>query len=261
MIRIYVLYLDVYILENILLNLVLLVFTLIMMGRRIRFIRLLTAALSGGVLSVVPIITGMNYGVLYILLVWTAGLLMVMIASGGGTISEQTAGTLYFYIMSFAWNKLIAGLEKIVGMGYAVCILALFIMGTVTIYLCMKKKREKQQTVYQVQIVRNDSKVSIKALLDTGNALREPISGRPVSIIEKDVYDELHCEELQEKCRIIPYHSIGREHGLMKGIEVDELVIWEGKEPHIQKDAMVALYEGKLTTNGSYQMILHASML
>ena len=47
----------------------------------------------------------------------------------------------------------------------------------------------------------------------------------------------------------------------MKGIEVDELVIWEGKEPHIQKDAMVALYEGKLTTNGSYQMILHASML
>ena len=144
MIRIYVLYLDVYILENILLNLVLLVFTLIMMGRRIRFIRLLTAALSGGVLSVVPIITGMNYGVLYILLVWTAGLLMVMIASGGGTISEQTAGTLYFYIMSFAWNKLIAGLEKIVGMGYAVCILALFIMGTVTIYLCMKKKREKQ---------------------------------------------------------------------------------------------------------------------
>ena len=83
MIRIYVLYLDVYILENILLNLVLLVFTLIMMGRRIRFIRLLTAALSGGVLSVVPIITGMNYGLLYILLVWSAGLLMEMISSGG----------------------------------------------------------------------------------------------------------------------------------------------------------------------------------
>ena len=247
MIRIYVLYLDVYILENILLNLILLVFTLIMMGRRIRFIRLLTAALSGGILSVIPIITGMNYGVLYILLVWATGLLMVVIASGGGTISEQIAGTLYFYILSFVWNKLIAGLEKIVGIGYAVCILAVAIMGTVT--------------VYEVQIIRKNRKVSIKALLDTGNVLREPISGRPVSIIEKDVYDELHCEELLEKCRVIPYRSIGREHGLMKGIEVDELVIWEGKEPHIQKDAMVALYEGKLTTNGSYQMILHASML
>lgn len=261
MIRIYVLYLDVYILENILLNLILLVFTLIMMGRRIRFIRLLTAAVSGGILSVIPIIAGMNYGVLYILLVWVTGLLMVVIASGGGTISEQIAGTLYFYILSFVWNKLIAGLEKIVGIGYAVCIPAVAIMGIVTVYLCMKKKRERQQTVYEVQIIRKNRKVSIKALLDTGNVLREPISGRPVSIIEKDVYDELHCEELLEKCRVIPYRSIGREHGLMKGIQVDELVIWEGKEPHIQKDAMVALYEGKLTTNGSYQMILHASML
>ena len=35
--RIYVLYLDVYFLENVLLNLVLLIFTLILTGRRIRF--------------------------------------------------------------------------------------------------------------------------------------------------------------------------------------------------------------------------------
>lgn len=260
-IRIYVLYLDVYILENILLNLVLLVFTLIMMGRRIRFIRLLTAALAGGVLSVIPVIAGINYSIFYILLVWTAGLLMVMAASGGGTVSEQITGTLYFHILSFVWNKLIAGLGKIAGTGYVVCILAVIIMGAVTIYLCIRRKRERQRTVYEVQIAENGRKVSVKALLDTGNGLREPISGRPVSIIEKGIYEELHCKEAQEKCRVIPYHSIGKEHGVMKGIQIEELVIWEGKEPHIQKDAMIALYEGKFTTDGSYQMILHASML
>ncbi len=48
MVEIYVLYLDVYFLENVLLNLVLLIFTLILTGRRIRFIRLLSASLIGG---------------------------------------------------------------------------------------------------------------------------------------------------------------------------------------------------------------------
>lgn len=261
MIRIYVLYLDVYVLESVLLNLILLMFTLIMMGRRIRFIRLLIAALLGGALSVIPIIAGINYGIFYILFVWITGLLMVIAALGGGKISEQMTGTMYFYVLSFVWNKLIAGLEKIVGIGYVVGILTAIIMGIAIVYLCVKKKKEKRQTIYEVQIARQGRKVSIKALLDTGNALREPISGRPVSIIEKEAYEELHCEETQEKCRAIPYHSIGREHGMMKGIEVDELVIWEGKEPHVQKDAMVALYDGKLTTNGSYRMILHASLL
>ena len=61
--RIYVLYLDVYFLENVLLNLVLLIFTFILTGRRIRFIRLLSASLIGGMMAILPIILRLRYGI------------------------------------------------------------------------------------------------------------------------------------------------------------------------------------------------------
>lgn len=104
-------------------------------------------------------------------------------------------------------------------------------------------------------------KLTLKALLDTGNGLREPISGRPVSIIERDVYDTLCHQTIQERYRVIPYHSIGKEHGILQGTEVDELIIWREDEPYVQKKAVIALYEGKLSGNGSYQMILHTGLL
>ncbi|MFR5953720.1 MAG: sigma-E processing peptidase SpoIIGA [Coprococcus sp.] len=45
---------------------------------------------------------------------------------------------------------------------------------------------------------------------------------------------------------MIPYHSIGKEHGILQGTEVDELIIWREDEPYVQKKAVIALYEGKL---------------
>ena len=241
--RIYVLYLDVYFLENVLLNLVLLIFTLILTGRRIRFIRLLGASLIGGVMAILPIILRLRYGITYIMLILLTGLLVVTIASGIRSMSEQWTAVMYFYVMSFVWNRLFTGLERILGTKYTLCAaIVTAIMGTVSGYLY-------------------DRKLTLKALLDTGNGLREPISGRPVSIIERDVYDTLCHQTIQERYRVIPYHSIGKEHGILQGTEVDELIIWRENEPYVQKKAVIALYEGKLSGNGSYQMILHTGLL
>ena len=135
------------------------------------------------------------------------------------------------------------------------------IMGTVSGYLYERKQIVKKQTIYDVEVAQQGRKLTLKALLDTGNGLREPISGRPVSIIERDVYDTLCHQTIQERYRVIPYHSIGKEHGILQGTEVDELIIWREDEPYVQKKAVIALYEGKLSGNGSYQMILHTGLL
>ena len=260
--RIYVLYLDVYFLENVLLNLVLLIFTLILTGRRIRFIRLLSASLIGGMMAILPIILRLRYGIAYILLILLTGLLVVTIASGIRSMSEQWTAMMYFYVMSFVWNRLFTGLERILGTKYTLCAAIVTAnMGTVSGYLYERKQIVKKQTIYDVEVAQQGRKLTLKALLDTGNGLREPISGRPVSIIERDVYDTLCHQTIQERYRVIPYHSIGKEHGILQGTEVDELIIWREDEPYVQKKAVIALYEGKLSGNGSYQMILHTGLL
>mgnify|MGYP002675520434 FL=1 len=165
---------------------------------------------------------------------------------------------LHFYVMSFVWNRLFTGLERILGTKYTLCAaIVTAIMGTVSGYLYERKQIVKKQTIYDVEVAQQGRKLTLKALLDTGNGLREPISGRPVSIIERDVYDTLCHQTIQERYRVIPYHSIGKEHGILQGTEVDELIIWREDEPYVQKKAVIALYEGKLSGNGSYQMILH----
>lgn len=211
--RIYVLYLDVYFLENVLLNLVLLIFTLILTGRRIRFIRLLSASLIGGMMAILPIILRLRYGIAYILLILLTGLLVITIASGMRSMSEQWTAMLHFYVMSFVWNRLFTGLERILGTKYTLCAaIVTAIMGTVSGYLYERKQIVKKQTIYDVEVAQQGRKLTLKALLDTGNGLREPISGRPVSIIERDVYDTLCHQTIQERYRVIPYHSIGKEH-------------------------------------------------
>ena len=260
--RIYVLYLDVYFLENVLLNLVLLIFTLILMGRHIRLIRLLSASMLGGVLALLPIILRLRYGIVYILLILLTGLLVITIASGIKSMSEQWTAMMYFYVMSFVWNRLFTGLERILGTKYTLCAaIVTAIMGTVSGYLYDRKRIVKKQTIYDVEVAQQGRKLTLKALLDTGNGLREPISGRPVSIMEREVYDTLCHQTIQERYRVIPYHSIGKEHGILQGTEVDELIIWRENEPYVQKKAVIALYEGKLSRNGSYQMILHTGLL
>lgn len=259
---IYVLYLDVYFLENVLLNQILLVFTLILMGRRVRFIRLLIASLTGGALALVPMLLQLGFSLGYILFILAVGLFVIVLAAGWENRQELLAGTLYFYVLSFAGNRLYGGLERLMGTRYALCgIAAVAVMGMLICCLQSRSRHKSRRMVYPVEIMQDGKRISLQALLDTGNVLCEPINGRPVSIIEKVLYDEAYHDILPQHCLVIPYHSIGRRHGLLCGTQIEELVVWRGKEPHIHQNAVIALYEGKLSPNGSYQMILHSSLL
>ena len=42
---------------------------------------------------------------------------------------------------------------------------------------------------------------------------------------------------------------------------VDELIIWKKDRQIVHKDVIVALYKGKLSKDGSYQMILNQGLL
>lgn len=79
-----------------------------------------------------------------------------------------------------------------------------------------KTRRELEQNVYSVILKRGKRSVEVKALLDTGNGLWEPISQKPVNVIDERVFDLLWGEE-EEGFRVIPYQCIDMPAGYMKG--------------------------------------------
>lgn len=118
--------------------------------------------------------------------------------------------------------------------------------------------KNKKQKIYSVKLFQGEKNWCVEGLFDTGNSLVEPISGKPVSVLQM-TDSEL---ELLPKTgyRIIPYRSVGTTNGLMDGYIFDKLEI-AGPYGLIHiKYPIVAISKQPLSTTGTYRMILHPKL-
>lgn len=56
--------------------------------------------------------------------------------------------------------------------------------------------------------------------------------------------------------RMVPFHSIGKHHGMLLGYKPD-LVVLFGQEKIVTKDVMICLYHKPLSTSGAYRAVLN----
>lgn len=124
-------------------------------------------------------------------------------------------GILLFLIKWFPiFRNYMTGVMGIMGMG-ALVFLVLFYK---------QKQIGKQEAVCFVTLICKEGRIKVAALIDSGNSLTEPVSGKPVSVIEKSTLMALWGKE-PELYRVIPYHSIGKKHGILHGYLLPELQI------------------------------------
>jgi len=81
---------------------------------------------------------------------------------------------------------------------------------------------KRENSLCRATIVCDGERVTVNALLDSGNSLTEPVSGKPVSIMDRALFQKIWHNE-SPGCRAIPYHSIGRSHGILQGYLLPEL--------------------------------------
>jgi len=92
------------------------------------------------------------------------------------------------------------------------------------------QKKQKDENQYRVFIKLGKQTGTVKALLDTGNSLTEPVSHAPVIVGDtaglKDLLDEKEQKQIKEfyetgyyesgtKIRLIPYHAVGVKTGIL----------------------------------------------
>lgn len=241
-----------------------LILTLFLMRKKISIRRVLMAAVLGAVTSTLMLVVGLHFGLLYILILLGMGSAMMSIAMKQKSRNDILLGIVYYFTLVFVFSKLLKGGEWITKNqlnGMVVAIIVIGVMSIALLYIIYQNRKNRQNTIYQVSIVEQGKRIDVKALFDTGNALREPFSGKPVSIIESEVWRAVINEPKPEHYKIIPFHSIGQEHGVLNGMEIDELIIWADDRKIVQKQAIIALYEGSLSKDKSFQMILHQGLM
>jgi len=143
----------------------------------------------------------------------------------------------------------------------------------------MKGKITKKDMVCDLKIVVDNKELNVKAIIDTGNFLIDPITKLPVIVVEKEKLKailpenlikntmnliqgkEVEIGEYLSKIRIIPFHSLGKENGLLLGVKIDEVMINYQETNHLVKEVIVGIYEKTLSNNGAYSALIGLNIL
>ena len=126
-------------------------------------------------------------------------------------------------------------------------ILLIFASFFVTISAYTKIKDKLYSTKCKIKIDYNKKSVTIYAMIDTGNALRDPVSDMPVLVIDEKILKALFSESVTrnnlcefvepEDFRIIPYKTISNS-GITYGFIPQKLLI----EDKVIKDTIIETY-------------------
>ena len=73
-------------------------------------------------------------------------------------------------------------------------------------------------------------------------------------------FDEIS-EELRNRCRIIPFSSVGKSNGMIIGIRPDYIKIYEEENIKIIKKVIVGIYDKKLSKSNQYSGLIGLELL
>ncbi len=145
-------------------------------------------------------------------------------------------GTLLFLIKRIPYlRKSMTGIAGVLGMGTVIYLIFTYFL----------EHRKDKECVCPVTLICGGTKIKVYALIDSGNSLIEPISGKPVSIIETQLFESLW-KEAPLYYRAIPFHSIGKKRGILQGYLLSEIRIEIDGVEKICKDVYVAVCDEQI---------------
>ncbi len=141
----------------------------------------------------------------------------------------------------------------------------ILLVGAVLFLLLFYRGKESQSSLCRVTLIHRGCRRVVTALLDSGNSLTEPVSGKPVSILDSGTLQEL-LQEASPYFRAIPYHSIGKKHGILKGYLLEEIRLELNGVVRVCRNVYVASGEEDISVNGeggdsAVRMILNPLLL
>lgn len=122
-------------------------------------------------------------------------------------------------------------------------------------------KKRQNNPFWEAELKNGEKSCRVTALVDSGNSLYDPVSKRPVCIVQGDVLKQLDLLDRPEKFRLIPYHSIGRQHGLLQAAAAEEVYLQKGGQKLKRENVLLAGSDQPLSRSGRYQMLLHPALL
>ena len=154
----------------------------------------------------------------------------------------------------------------------------------ITAFSIVKSKISKKDMFCDIEIKLNEKIVKTKAMIDTGNMLKEPITNTPVVVVEhtllyecmpKEILNNLEnilggdFEKITEdirneyisKLKLIPFSSLGKQNGMLLGIKPQYLKIINEEQEQVKENVIIGIYNKSLTKRGEYRALIGIELL
>lgn len=292
-------YIDVILLENICMNYIILFATGLINKINIKQIRIILASIIGSiyaVLSFMSILEAYSSSSLKIIL----SIVMIYVAFNPKNFKMLFKELVIFYLVSFAFGGCAFALLYFIR-PQDILMRNGFLTGTYPIKIALlggivgfiivnvafklvKTRMTKKDMFCDIEIVLNEKQTYIKALIDTGNLLKDPISAMPVIVAEasqlKEVIPETIINNISKiiggedydaignigkeyisKFRVIPFSSLGKQNGLLLGFKADKIIIKTEENEKQLNNIIVGIYDKSLTKNGLYSGLIGLDIL
>ena len=283
-------YIDIVFIENLIINLIIILSTAILSKTNINWKRIIFSSSLGGAFSIVNFIFSIK-PIINVLLKIIISLIMIFTAFKSLNIKKRVEQLLLFYLVSFTFGgiafmfiffinsqKLLLKNRTLIGIQPIKITILSGIFGYIIVILVSrinKYKFNKKSIICDLEIFFNGKNKKIKTMLDTGNLLKEPITGTNVIIVEKQSLINIVSNDILEnissiingkwldskdayshKLMIIPFSTLGNENGLLIGFKPDYIKILKEDEEFVLTNVLIGIYDGKLSNTNSYTSLI-----
>ena len=283
-----VIYIDTLFLLNALVDYLLLLAAARLAGEPLRRIRFALGAALGGAYAVAIFLPGLFFLSHPLCRVASAALMMVVSYGGSRRLLRQG---ILFIALTCAFGGGVVAIGLLGGTGlslgrggfYSALDLKVVLLSAAVCYgvLTLVFQRLARHSaaggeLIDIKLKLGDRSVTLTALVDTGNTLTDPVSGRPAVVAEgeraaglfprdrrpasSDLRDpaaalpRLGTGEWRSRFRLLPYRSVGVDRGLLLAVRVDSLELdGRGRGP-----VLVALSPTPVSDGGGYQALVGA---
>lgn len=284
-----IIYIDIFLIENTILNLIVLVSTVYVSKINIRFYKLVILSFVGSVYTIIEMYVFNSYYNCVLKLVIKILVIIVCITLVcKGTFKEKFKFMFVFFIISFVYSGISYFIiynfnifsVKYIGISFVLSFVLCYIFSKINNNGLNSKNR-----ICDIEVYINNKNLKLQALIDSGNMVKDPIGGRDVIIIEsnelKKVFDINYLNflkgitegKLLDTCNsgiekdnkirdkykyninIIPFYSLGNPNGILCGIKPDLVKVFYNGEI-ILNDVLLGIYFGQITECGEYTSII-----
>lgn len=292
-------YVDVIFLENIIINYIILYVTGIISKTNIKQLKILLGSIIGATYAIIYYILNLKIYSSFIIKI-VLSIIIIYVSFNPKKFKILFKQVILFYLISFVFAGATIGIIYMVnfqnitiqnGVLVGNYTIRTILIGIIIAYFLVmigekiiKTKFSKKDMICDIEVSFENKKIKTKALIDTGNMLKEPITNTSVIVLEytllydiipKPILDNLENilggdlskipKDLQteyiSKFRVIPFSSLGKQNGILLGVKGENLIVNINEEIKKIDKVIIGIYNKPLTKNDEYKGLLGLEIL